>query len=114
MKSNHGRTGAEKKKNRITRPQDFTNILKNGSIERGKYLTIASLPGETTKVGFTTEKGLKAVERNKLKRWLRELWRSRSGTGSQNRQVIMVIRRRALSDSFEQIKKEFERLMNNL
>jgi ribonuclease P protein component len=114
MKSNSLQDGPEKKKDRITRPQDFSHILKNGQIHKGRYLTIASLPWQLTRVGFTTEKGLKAVERNKLKRWLRELWHCHARTGDLNRQVVVQIRRRALSDSFGEVKKEFEHLMNNL
>ncbi|MFA5228326.1 MAG: ribonuclease P protein component [Candidatus Paceibacterota bacterium] len=64
------------KENRLKKKKEFEAIFENGRIKKGKNIIVRYLGNgtEETKVGFIVSKKVskKAVERNKIKRQLRE------------------------------------------
>jgi len=65
-----------KRQFRLCYKREFNEVLENGKTLRGKYLVIKFLKKEEHKIGIrVSKKGLKAVKRNKVKRWIREIFR---------------------------------------
>jgi len=57
--------------------KNFDEVFQRGKVLRGKYVNIYFLEGQDTKVGFCVSKAFKkAVERNRVKRLLREIYRN--------------------------------------
>ncbi len=64
---------------RLTRPEDFRNVYRKGRLRFGRYVAVHALkvPTQETKIGFSVSRKVgKAVQRNRVKRRLREVMRS--------------------------------------
>ncbi len=63
---------------RIRKKKDFLILYKKGSRHRGKYFNLVFLPNHQTYSRMAVVVGKRvgnAVKRNKIKRWMRELYR---------------------------------------
>lgn len=65
------------KKEIIRSGNDFTLLYKKGSQWTGSALRFFYIRSETRRIGFSVPKRIikKAVQRNRIKRWLREIYR---------------------------------------
>lgn len=63
---------------RIRKKKDFLNLYKKGNRYRGKYFTLIHLSSDSafSRVGVVASRKVgSAVTRNRVKRWMRELFR---------------------------------------
>ena len=64
------------KKEIIRKRDDFRRLFYNGKRCRGKHLQFYYEEGNGRRIGFTVPKRFgKAVRRNRMKRWMREVYR---------------------------------------
>jgi ribonuclease P protein component len=82
---------------RLTRSQDFATVYRHGCSVSTRYLTLHWFPreedGGEPRLGLAVPKSAgKAVERNRIKRRLRELWRARLGTIPPGCDYVLVVR----------------------
>lgn len=72
---------------------EIQDIFDQGTFERRKWVTIVALKSDTEKVGFFVHRRCgNAVTRNRIKRWLREIYRTHKShfTGYK---IIFVVKR---------------------
>jgi ribonuclease P protein component len=68
-------------------------IFEKGEFDRRKYVFIYTLPSDTTMIGFFVNKRCgNAVKRNKIKRWMREIYRQNK-SHFEGRKVIIYTKR---------------------
>lgn len=91
--------------------REFDFIIRNGKVIHSKFFVLTIVKDNQKQIGFTTNKGLKAVERNRLKRILRELWRKNNSQNSLPGKAIIIIRRNALNDRFSKIENDYTSLL---
>ncbi len=81
---------------RIRRKKDFLNLYKEGRRFRGRYFNLVYLPssGRFSRVAVVVSRKVGgAVERNRIKRWMREAFRKNKGLLGEPIDVILVARR---------------------
>lgn len=93
---------------------EFREIFDEGTAFRSKYFLVFFKAAKDSKVGFTAKRGLGAVERNRLKRILREVWRCSDHTKDLGGHVVLTIREEAGKAEHRQIKDDFEKLLLKL
>jgi ribonuclease P protein component len=97
---------------RLLRHSDFERVYKQGRRYFAAHMTAFYLPrtaGEGTRVGFTAGRVLGgAVERNRIKRRLREAVRLCSGTMSLPADVVINAKKSLLTVEFEELRREVE------
>lgn len=83
------------KAERIAKRADFVRVYSDGKKQFGRYVVVFALPTEhgLSRIGITaTRKIGKANVRNRLKRWSREVYRTRrSELGLERRSIDFVI-----------------------
>jgi len=80
------------KKEIIRGKKSFERVLTNGKRFTKGYLKIFVCSGSERKVGFAiSSKVRKAVVRNRIKRWLREIYRKEKYILKDNAEIIMLI-----------------------
>src|SRR5215475_14225809 len=98
---------------RLLRHADFERVYKLGRRHFAGNLTMFYLPrdrGEGLRVGFTVSKALGgAVQRNRMKRRLRETVRTHWPGGGVPVDVVINPKKSVLSVEFAQLGKEIER-----
>jgi len=104
------------KRRRLTRPSEFEDVKKKGSVERGSFLLLGVLKlthKEQFRAGFVTSRALgSAVERNRVRRRLREIVRQHQHQIVDGIWVVTVARNRAASAGYRELKAEWLRLAN--
>ncbi len=102
------------KKNRLTKNKDFDNVFNNGQSSYNKLLGIKIISNSLTHNRFGVLVGnkvsQKAVERNKIKRQIREIIRLNLGKLKQGHDCVIVISRLILSEKYSDIENS---LVNN-
>lgn len=97
--------------------REFENIIKQGSCIKNKYYIVHYKNNELPydKYGISVSKKLgNAVFRNKYKRILRSIIDNYKKLYINNKDYIIILRREAISRSYEELEKEFFALMNNI
>jgi len=80
------------KKEIIRSKESFERILKNGKRFARGHLKVFVRSGSKRRIGFTvSSKAGKAVVRNKIKRWLREIYRKEKYVLNDNVEIIMLV-----------------------
>jgi ribonuclease P protein component len=98
----------------LKRTNEFKKVFSNGNRKSGKYLIlyILSSQQENNRAGFIVKKSLgNAVQRNKIKRRLREIWRQKGIKLIFGCDVIIVAKKEILEASFTEIEQELIRLL---
>jgi len=102
---------------RLTKKKDFERVFKQGRGFKQGFLYLKFLKNNlgVSRFGFIVGKNFskKAVERNKIKRRLREIIQKRIGGIKQGLDIIIVVLPGAEND-FEALNKEIDRLFKKI
>ncbi|MDD5349537.1 MAG: ribonuclease P protein component [Chthoniobacteraceae bacterium] len=96
----------------LTHRSEFLQVKAQGRAHAGRYMTLGVLPGRpASKVGLITSKRVGgAVERNRVRRRLRELMRLTRPAWKSGIWIVAIARRAAVTASFDQLQAEWLRL----
>ncbi len=95
----------------IKKHEDFTNIINNGKKKSGKYIIIFSLSKKFEKPNFGIAVGKKvgnAVERNKIKRQVRNIIDKNRFLFQNFTNYIIMIKRGIKTASFNEIEEDLK------
>ena len=94
---------------RLTRSSEFLRVKTQGETHRGRFFALGILKGcDSIRTGIiTTKKVGTAVERNKIRRRMRELMRLTLPQWNEGLWVVVVARRAAVEAPFEQLRREW-------
>jgi ribonuclease P protein component len=85
-----------KRANRLSRSRDFDAVYRRGRSVSSRFLVLYWFPQEEPadpRFGFSVPKSVGgAVERNKIKRQLREVWRVRLGQVAPGNDYVLIVR----------------------
>lgn len=110
-----GRKRFTLKKWEIIRNRKEIEELKKGKILNNEYLKIIYLSKDMRKILFSVEKSIKkAVKRNKLKRRLREIYRTNKEFFKENYYFRIIGKEKALELSFNELKENLLNLVKNV
>ena len=103
----------------LKKANEFKRVFSQGNRRYGRYVILYLLSGdqENNRVGFIVKKSIgKAVQRNKIKRRLREIWRLKGKEIITGSDIIILAKKEILEASFAEIEQEVVRLLegNNL
>ncbi len=93
---------------------EFKDVFSHGKRCGDGILTVyvLKLKGDERKAGFVVRRAIRqAVERNRLKRLLRELYRINKNRLSEGVAIVVVISERARGLSFKELEKSFLQLL---
>ncbi len=89
---------------RLTKKRDFRSVYKSGDVFKNKYLVIRRLKKENSgksRIGYSVGKRLgTAVERNRIKRLLKEAYRQKEKEVKQGYDLVIIARRPIKGKSF--------------
>lgn len=92
---------------RIRKKKDFISLYRNGWRFRGRHFHLVYLPNQLGFSRFAVVVGKKvggAVLRNRIKRWLRELFRRNKSEIAKPADLVIIARRDIRNASREEIK----------
>jgi ribonuclease P protein component len=101
-----------KREERLTKPQQYSNVYGKGSSWTTRFLVMRALPNDLTvsRHGFSISKRVgNAVIRNKIKRRLKEIIRSEPV--KQGWDIVYIVRKPAAEADFATLKETAERLL---
>jgi ribonuclease P protein component len=85
-----------KRANRLSRSRDFDAVYRKGRSVSSRYLVLYWFPQEEStepRFGFSVPRAVgDAVERNRIKRRLREVWRARLESVQPGHDYVLVVR----------------------
>jgi ribonuclease P protein component len=93
---------------------EFSNTVRNGKTYKGKYFIIAAVRSDLLKCGFTTRSGLRKVDRNRLRRLARELWRTSQGRYGLRGNLVIITRESAQAASYPLLEEDFNHLLRQI
>ncbi|MDD3170167.1 MAG: ribonuclease P protein component [Candidatus Pacebacteria bacterium] len=104
--------------NRLRKKKDLGRVFKKGKNVRSPvlYFKILKTKEPSSRIGFIVSKkiSLKAVERNKIRRRLRESVRAALSTLKESWDIVIIASPRIKKSSFEEIRKETEETFKNI
>ncbi len=102
------------RKNEILRGRlQFDNIFKNGEWIPGKYSSVLFVKSDSRKIGFVVSKKIKkAVNRNRQKRLLREIYRLNKMKFPESFHVVLLAK--GLTDDFFLLKQDVLNLVEKI
>ena len=96
----------------LTASPEFERVYRNGSVYRGRLFSVHALPntlGEP-RLGLSVSKKVgTAVNRNKVRRRLKEMFRSSAKRLPRDLDFVISARPAAAEASFEELSEEFSR-----
>ena len=104
-----------RKADRIIRRPDFVRIQRTGLRYKTARMTIAWLPAETdrTRIGITVSKKVgNSPVRSRVKRWIREVYRTHKTDWPQNIDFVVIARPGLARAGFEGVQKDMLRWAN--
>ncbi|HAW50103.1 TPA: ribonuclease P protein component [bacterium] len=88
--------------------KEFENIIKNGRKKFSDSLIVYFLKGERDGFGISISKKIgKSVVRNKIKRRLREIYRTNKEIIPKNMQIVVVVKNSAISLEYKKLEDLF-------
>lgn len=104
------------KKNEILRGQkSIRSVLRNGNRVRGKYITLYFLESEKKRFAvFVRKVSGGAVQRNKIKRWIREIYRKNKSEISGIFDIIIISEKPCSEIIFSEIETETKDLLKRI
>jgi ribonuclease P protein component len=101
------------KNNRLKKKKDFEKVFDHGKNIKGDaiYLKVLKTEEPFSRIGFIVSKkvSLKAVDRNKIKRRLRESAGKFLKTINDNMDIVIIASPKIKKNNFEEIKKDIEK-----
>lgn len=89
-----------KKRERLKLRKDFEDLFNNGERAVNRYFVVVYKKKGTSKIAISVKRKFgKAYVRNRLKRYIRELYRTNKSTFNNN--VMLFIPRKSLSKNFK-------------
>jgi ribonuclease P protein component len=103
-------------KSQILKTRDeFQKLFHQGVRLKGQTITLFYLYTDTTKIGFAVQKSAgNAVNRNKIKRIMRHLWRTHRQSLSQPAHIVLIGRPVMLKSPFVSMEAEMDRLFKQI
>ncbi len=98
----------------LKKNNEFRNVFSTGNRKTGRYVILYMLPGkqEKNRVGIIVKKNIgNAVQRNKIRRRLREVWWKRCNQLMSGYDIIILARKNILQARFKEIETEIEKLI---
>jgi ribonuclease P protein component len=98
----------------LKKSNEFKHIFTIGNKKIGKYVILYIAPGkhEDNRVGIVTKKEIgNAVHRNRVKRIIREIWRTRCIQLIFGYDVVILARKRIIYAKFSEIEAEIVKLI---
>ncbi|NLS45259.1 MAG: ribonuclease P protein component [Firmicutes bacterium] len=105
---------ADEKTQRLRKNEEFRRVFDSGKSFVGRNLVIYTYENgfSYNRVGVTVSRKFGgAVERNQLKRILREAWRNQKGKLQKGFDLVIVPRMKAKAASFQEISRELQQLL---
>jgi ribonuclease P protein component len=102
------------KTERLRKNKEFSRVFKLGKAFVGEKIVVYTFENtlSCSRVGVTVSRKLGgAVERNQLKRIVREAWRAREGELRKGFDLVLVPRMKAKDASFREISVELQQLL---
>lgn len=102
------------KRERLTRRREYVAVFEHGRKRVGPEFICFSVPrdGQGRKFGFAVSRKVgKAVVRNRVKRYLREIYRAHRAYLSEDIHLVLVARPRAAELDFHQCAEAVRRLL---
>lgn len=94
------------KQDRIRKGREYTELKRSGKVFKTKMLVFNYAESERTKLGvIVTKKVGNSVERNRIKRWIREVFRLEKSVFSKPVDIVIIPRRSDMT--FSSIRKDF-------
>jgi ribonuclease P protein component len=96
-----------KKKDTIKKKNEIRNVIYSGDKIRSHYIDIFYMENKKKRMAILAGRTKNAVERNKIKRRIREIYRN---TNIENKaDVIIKVRKNIIKNRYVTIKKEIEK-----
>jgi len=102
---------------RIRNQSDFARIYKNGSRYRGRYFNLVYLINDlnhSRMAAVASKKVGNAVKRNKVKRWMRALFRQNKGQLNASLDLIMIAQPGMPDSNWNEILEEYRKAIHHL
>ena len=100
---------------RLFRASEFQRMRKEGASFHGKFMLLSALPSAEpglARIGIVTSRKVGgAVERNRVRRRLREIMRAELGRILPGAWLVIVARHRAVEADFVELREEWMRLV---
>jgi ribonuclease P protein component len=93
----------------VRKRTEFKAVFASTHVMSSPSLTLRWTQNPTRKIGFIVTKDVaqKAVLRNRIKRQLREIYRTNKDSFSENNQYVVQARKLILTKSFDEVKEDF-------
>ena len=101
-------------KQNLKNKKEFGLVFSAGKKKVGKYIIVYMMPKKQGKnrLGVIVKKNIgNAVQRNRIKRVLREVWRNKGEQFISGHDVVILAKRRIIEVSFQDIESELENLI---
>jgi len=102
---------------RIKKKKDFFLLYKKGNHYRGKYLIILHLPNEFdfSRMGVVVSKKIgNAVKRNKIKRWIRTLFRRNKSLIKNSLDFIIIAKKEIREASWIEVQEDYLKAIKSI
>jgi len=101
---------------KLKKNEEFRYVFSAGSRKSGSYVILYMLPvkQDSNRVGFIVKKKIgNAVQRNRIKRILKEIWRNRCNLLISGYDIIIMARKKIIQASFTEVETELEKLIQS-
>ncbi len=95
---------------RIRKQKDFFHLYKEGKRYRGKYFTLIYLSSASSvsRMAVVVSKKVgNAVKRNKIKRWIRTLFRRNKSLLKHPIDIVIIIKKEILEASWPKLREDY-------